>query len=391
MSKTRWDRVRISEVCDLIVDCLNRTAPTVEGPTPYKMVRTSNIRNGRINLLDVKFAVKEVYDKWTRRAVPQKNDVILTREAPLGEVGIIRDNSKIFLGQRLVMYRTNPDKLLPQFLFYSLMSHDLQEQIQAFGSGSTVAHMRVPDTKKLELNLPSIEIQRKIVGVLGTLDDLYECNLNRIRVLEELAKSFYDEWFVNFRYPGHENAEITETTYGPTPKGWEWKRIGDAFEFAYGKALKRADRIPGDFPVYGSSGVVGSHKTYLVEGPTIIVGRKGNVGSVYWSHDNCYPIDTVFYIKGNVSLYYIYFNLQHQNFINSDAAVPGLSRRQAYNLPILIPKQSILKLFEDLIKPVFEQKHSLEKENEKLCRIRDLLLPKVISGEIDVGELDVSV
>src|SRR5262245_5187532 len=103
-----WPRRPISELCLAIVDCLNRTAPTVVGPTPYRMIRTTNVRDGFIDLDDVKYVEEPVYRKWTRRQVPQRGDVILTREAPLGEAALVRDDAGIFLGQRLVSYRANP-------------------------------------------------------------------------------------------------------------------------------------------------------------------------------------------------------------------------------------------------------------------------------------------
>ncbi len=163
------------------------------------------------------------------------------------------------------------------------------------------------------------------------------------------------------------------------------KRLGDVVELAYGKALKKDDRRNGSFPVYGSSGVVGYHDEYLVQGQGVIVGRKGNVGSVFWSQKSFYPIDTVFFVKTNVSLYYAYYNLKEQNFVNTDAAVPGLSRNQAYLNKFLLPSNDILHPFEEFIFPIFTQIEKLQSQIENLCRTRNLLLPKLISGEIVVG------
>ena len=140
----------LEEVCEEIVDCVNRTAPKVDYETPYKMIRTTNIKNGTIDLSKVFFVTEETYKKWTIRSVPQIDDVILTREAPLGEVGIVKTDEKIFLGQRLMQYRANKDVVNPKFLYYSLQGWDLQSQIRAHeGSGSTVSHIRVPDAKSL--------------------------------------------------------------------------------------------------------------------------------------------------------------------------------------------------------------------------------------------------
>lgn len=105
--QTDWPRVSVSEICESIVDCVNKTAPVVDSTTPYKMIRTTNVKKGWVNLAEVKSVSKEVFEKWTRRQLPRKGDVILTREAPLGEVGMLRSHDQVFLGQRLVSYRAD--------------------------------------------------------------------------------------------------------------------------------------------------------------------------------------------------------------------------------------------------------------------------------------------
>lgn len=387
----QWKRVLIKDICESIIDCVNKTAPTVEGPTPYKMIRTTNVKTGCIDLTNVRYVTKETYDKWTRRAVPRKGDVILTREAPLGEVGMLRVNDTIFLGQRLVQYRADPEKLDNRFLLYSFQAYDLQAQIKSFGSGATVEHMRVPDAEKLTILLPDIQIQKKIASILSTYDDLIENNTRRIEILEQMAKLVYEEWFVKFRFPGHENVKMVPSDLGEIPEGWKVEKLGSAVELAYGKSLTAKDRTGGSFPVYGSAGVVGAHHEYMVNGPGIIVGRKGNVGSVFWSNENFFPIDTVFYVKTNIPLHYVYFNLKNQNFINNDAAVPGLNRNQASSLPFLIPNDNILIEFEKNIDSIFKEIDILSRKNQNLRKTRDLLLPKLISGEIDISDLDIRI
>jgi type I restriction enzyme, S subunit len=196
---TEWERVRIDDACDSIVDCVNKTAPKVDGPTPFKMIRTTNIRNGYINLETANYVTKEVYRVWTRRQVPQPGDVLLTREAPMGEVGMLMTDDKVFLGQRIVSYRANPAKLCNRFLLYAFQSVDLQGQIHALASGSIVQHMRVPDSKNLELSLPCLTEQIAIVTTLDALREeterlasVYE---HKLAALEALKKSLLHHAF----------------------------------------------------------------------------------------------------------------------------------------------------------------------------------------------------
>ena len=160
--------------------------------------------------------------------------------------------------------------------------------------------------------------------------------------------------------------------------------MGTIAPLKYGKALKKDDRIPGPFPVYGSSGIVGTHTKALVPGPTIIVGRKGNVGSVYWSPEDLNPIDTVYYIDSEQCSFFLYYALQQMNFISTDVAVPGLNRDFAHSRSMLVAGQKILRLFEDSVSPLHQQMELLKRQNTSLAKARDLLLAKLMNGEVAV-------
>lgn len=243
------------------------------------------------------------------------------------------------------------------------------------------------ELRKVELPVPDLLTQGRIASTLSAYDDLIENNTRRIEILEEMARRLYEEWFVQFRFPGHEGVGLKESELGLIPEGWELLRLGDCVELAYGKALKAQDRVPGDYPVYGSSGVVGTHCESLVEGPGIVVGRKGNVGSVFWSDVSFFPIDTTYYVRSEVPFSYVYFNLQRQRFLNNDAAVPGLNREQAYALPFLLPDQDVLSRFSSEWETIYGLLRRFERINVNLRAQRDLLLPKLISGEIDVSDI----
>lgn len=233
---------------------------------------------------------------------------------------------------------------------------------------------------RLKVAFPSFSQQDRIIDILATYDELIENNLRRVQLLEQSAQLLYKEWFVLFRFPGHEHVKIQNGV----PEGWKKKLLGEVAPLNYGKALKEDERVPGPFPVYGSSGVVGTHQKALVAGPAIIVGRKGNVGSVYWSEEDFHPIDTVYFIeKENCSLY-LYYALLNMPFISTDVAVPGLNRDFAHSRQILIPEPKILKLFEESASAIHRQIHHLQKYNQALEKARDLLLPRLMNGEVAV-------
>jgi type I restriction enzyme, S subunit len=274
---------------------------------------------------------------------------------------------------------------------YFLKSWFDQANISGYITGAAQPKLSQANLKRIQLPLPPLSTQRKIAAILSAYDDLIENNSRRIKILEEMASAIYREWFINFRFPGYEKVKTVDSHLGPIPDGWKLRKVGDIIELAYGKALKASDREDGTFPVFGSSGVVGHHSKSLVEGPGIIVGRKGNVGTVFWSDESFYPIDTVYFVRTAVSLYYAFFNLQQQNFLSGDAAVPGLNRNYAYSLPFLLPSPSVLGTFDEFCVPVFEELRNLRTRNENLRHTRDLLLTKLISGELDVEKLDIPI
>ena len=148
------------------------------------------------------------------------------------------------------------------------------------------------------------------------------------------------------------------------PEGWANKKLGQIVILNYGKALKADDRESGSIPVYGSAGIVGSHNKCLVDGQGVIVGRKGNVGSVYWLSKSFYPIDTVYYVISDLPLYFIFYLLKHIQFINNDAAVPGLNRNAAYASKVKIPSEYLINLFSRKVDVLFKTVDILKQQNQ---------------------------
>ena len=178
---------------------------------------------------------------------------------------------------------------------------------------------------------------------------------------------------------------------GPIPAEWTVKPLGDLVELAYGKALKADQRQAGSVPVYGSNGRVGWHDRPLIQGPSIIVGRKGNPGTVTWAADACFPIDTTFHVVPKdtpQSLPFLFYALEGQGLssVAADSAVPGLNRNLAYLNKQVTPPTPLVVRFGEQVQSLFTRRHSLEEESRTLAAMRDALLPKLISGEIRVAD-----
>jgi type I restriction enzyme S subunit len=174
------------------------------------------------------------------------------------------------------------------------------------------------------------------------------------------------------------------------PKGWKPARLDRFVELLYGKALKASDRIPGDVPVYGSGGITGYHNESLTQGPSVIVGRKGTVGSLYWEDLPFFPIDTVFYLRSSMPMTYCFYLLKTLGLadMNTDAAVPGLNRNNVYRLTVPVPDSDVLKLFDDTTKTLRESMFRNQQQAQTLATLRDTLLPRLISGQLRLPEAE---
>jgi len=352
----------------------------------YPFITPTDISEGRIVHTERSIS-EEGYIKFRRQILPPRSVCFVCIGATIGK--ICMTTAKSLTNQQINSVVVDTTRHDPFFVYYLLST--LAEEVKNVAGGAATPIVNKTTFENLQVDVPPLPVQRKIAAILSAYDDLIENNLRRIKILEEMAQNLYREWFVKFRFPGHQHSRFADSPLGRIPEGWVVKRLGEVLELNYGKALRQEDRNGGEVPVYGSSGVVGLHDVTLVNGPGIIVGRKGNVGSVFWSEKDFYPIDTVYFVTSKIPLRFLFYELQTKNFINNDAAVPGLNRNQAYSLEMLLPKNNIVELFCEYADDFEEQAGNLRFKNTSLRRTRDLLLPKLIAGQVDVSRLDITV
>ena len=307
-------------------------------------------------------------------------DIVMCEGGEPGRCAIWKDQVPGMMIQK-ALHRIRPHPCLDnRFLFYSFLKMGRNEELSGLFTGSTIKHLPREKLAKVRFDIPPLPIQQRIADILSAYDDLIENNRRRVALLEEAARLLYREWFVHFHFPGHERVKIIDGL----PEGWERRTVGHIVELKYGRALKRANRIDGPFPVYGSSGIIGSHQAALAEGPTIVVGRKGNVGSIYWSPGSFWPIDTVYFIPKEQVDYWLYLALPSVGFQNTDAGVPGLNRDFAYSRRLTSPPIRLRRMYNEAVEPIFSQRTTIEIYNKKLAEARDLLLPRLMNREIAV-------
>lgn len=376
----------------------------------HRVISAKLMKGGRLDLSadEPRFVDAPTYRKWMQTPL-LPDDVLLTSEAPLGELAYVIDEHAWCLGQRLFGIRTDKTKLIGRFLYYALKSDPVFNDLVSRATGTTVQGIRQSELRRVQIPVPPLTEQKSIAAILGSLDDKIELNRRMNATLEKMARALFQSWFVNFdpvraKIEGRRPVGMNEATaalfpdsfeespLGCIPHGWGAWRLDSFMELHYGKALKSADRIAGETPVYGSGGITGWHNESLVFEPSIIVGRKGTVGSLFWEDRAFYPIDTVFYVRSSKPLIYCYYLLRTLNLhdMNTDAAVPGLNRNNVYRLEVIKVPDNILKAFADFVDNFRQLISKNEQQSRTLAALRDTLLPKLLSGELRIDNLDKS-
>ena len=310
------------------------------------------------------------------------------------------------MGNSMMRVRCDRRKILPLFLYYWLSSDEGKNYLLNRVSQVGVPQIQSPLTtlREASFRCPPIRDQEYIVKILGTLDDKIELNHKMNETLEAMAQTIFKSWFVDFypvrakmegKQPAGMDAETAALFPGEfervdgreVPKGWEVESIGNVIDLLYGKPLKQENRFSGTIPVFGSNGQIGWHDEKMINGPGIIVGRKGNPGIVTWAPTDFYSIDTTFYVnlkKKCISLFYMYHELQRQDLpsLGADSAVPGLNRNLVYLSKMVIPPSKILEKFDTILKSFDRIEQNNNNQSHSLTNLRDILLPKLMSGDI---------
>lgn len=394
----------LSDICEFIVDCPHTTAKD-EGQG-YPLIRTPNIGKGRLILNDVHRVSEAVYNNRNFRAVPQDDDLIFAREAPAGNVAIIKNGEKVCLGQRTVLLRPDKSMVDPNYLVYYLLAPNQQYKLLGSANGATVAHVNLPIIRNLLVDLPDIEKQRKIANTLSAYDDLIENNQKQIKLLEEAAQRLYKEWFVDLRFPGYENAPIADGV----PEGWSIRKLETFGNIITGKTPSTANesyyngiipfvKIPDMhntiYPIITESTLseegANTQKNKFIPKNSILVSCIATVGLVNIAVEECQTNQQINSIVLNDlrDLYYLYFSTKGLKMLldgvgSNGATMANVNKSKFANIEILYPTVELRNQFYDFCKPIFEKILVLSQSIIGLKNSRDQLLPKLMSGEIEV-------
>jgi len=243
----------------------------------------------------------------------------------------------------------------------------------------------------LRLRVPALPVQRRIAGILSAYDDLIENCERRIRVLDEMARALYREWFVLFRYPGHEKTPLVDSPLGRIPNGWEARPLFELATVQYGRNLpKKALSADGRYPVYGASAIIGRHSTYTREERTVICGCRGSVGEMQITEPMCFVTNNAFTFDPlrPLDFYWMFQALSHRGLrdVVGGAAQPQITLDGISSVTLVAPPAHLRDLFFERTAPTQELAWRLGTASRTLRKTRDLLLPRLLSGELSVDD-----
>lgn len=389
--------IPLHTLCESITDCHHSTPSFVEEGD--LVIRSFNIKNGKLDLTKKSFTTSSEFDERNSRAIPEAGDLIITREAPMGEVCIIPKDLRCCLGQRMVLIKPNKKVISSSYLLYALLSPFVQSQIkQSQGTGSIVSNMRIPALKNLLIPING-EQEKSIAGILSALDKKIELNDKLNTELEAMTKLIYDYWFVQFDFPD-ENGEPYKSSGGKmvynddlkrkVPCGWIVRDLGSVTNILRGDLITSDTMKNGSVKVV-SAGVKSSnfHDQANRSANVITVSSSGNAGYVNFWREPIFASDCITIQAGStaetiLALQFLKMIQMHIYRKASGSVQPHVYPSDLSSLKYLLPPKNLVDLFEGKVIAVNELIGSQNQENDKLEKLRDWLLPMLMNGQVKI-------
>ena len=335
-------------------------------------------------LYDAKDHLSEEGSKNGTRLVPPGTILIVVRGMILAkEFPVAMVMREVAFNQDLKALRCKAG-VDPWFLYYWLLANSYEIRGLADEAAHGTKRLQSDRLLSLEVKLPLLETQCKIASILSAYDDLVENNSRRIKILEEMAQAIYREWFLNFRFPGHEKVRMVDSPLGRVPEGWGVGRLDDALVLQRGFDLPKKKRVEeGCVPVFAATGLNGHHNEAKVKAPCVITGRSGSLGTVIYVDKDFWPLNTTLWVKEfrratPIFTFYLLCGLGLAQY-NAGAAVPTLNRNDIHGLPVVLPPKKLLEAFESHLSAIFKFKKVLEKSRKPPPN------PRPAPAEADLG------
>ena len=377
-------------------------------------LNTGNVTQHGFNFGKCQFITEEK-DDALRKGKLLRGDVVMTTRGTVGNVAHYNDAipfEHVRINSGMVIFRTHGRELLPGFLYHFLRSNIFKRQVSSLRTGAAQPQLPIRDIRTISVPVPTIAIQHRIADILSAYDDLIENNRRRITFLERAARELYREWLVRLRFPGHEHTKIVDGV----PEGWERKTLGGVLAELESGGRPKGGATEDGIPSIGAENVTGigqydfskekyvpedyfnSMRKGVIRSRDVVVYKDGaNIGrSSYFGdgfpHDECAVNEHVFILRvlPQLGQSFLYFwvaqdeTRQRIANLNANTAQPGVSQGKLKTLSFVQPARVVTSVFNENVEPIVRQIFLLARENQRLTKARDLLLPRLMSGEVAV-------
>lgn len=380
----KWEKVAIKDICTGIYDGPHATPPLSD--TGAIFLGISNFNNGRLDFSDIRYISEDDLPKWTKRVIPQKNDIVFSYEATLNLYAIIPEGFRGCLGRRMALLRVDETKADYKFLYYYFYSDAWRATVnENIVLGATVDRIPLIKFPDFPVELPPLETQHRIADILSAYDDLIENNQKQIKLLEEAAQRLYKEWFVDLRFPGHENTKIVDGV----PEEWRKLPLEEIAPVVTGKKDANYGDKGGNYPFFTCSQETITAPGYSFDTSAVILAGNGDFNvKLYRGKFEAYQRTYVLAPFDHSNLFNLYFTVQD----NMEALAKGasgstikfLTKGMLQKILVLTADKKILDKFNDYEENIQQKVEALKKQVEDLTEIQNRLLPKLMSGEVEV-------
>ena len=379
----KWEKVKLGNVTD---SCLGKMLDQNKNKGDYQpYLANVNVRWGEFDLEDLPLMKFEESEQ--ERYELKYGDLVICEGGEPGRCAIWKEQIPNMKIQKALHRVRVHDCLDYRYLFYWFLLAGKTGELDQYFTGATIKHMPGQKLKEVVIDKPPLEIQHRIADILSAYDDLIENNQKQIKLLEEAAQRLYKEWFVNLRFPGHENTKIVDGV----PEGWHRGTIGQIAEFKRGRTITKAQVKEGNVPVIaGGLEPAYYHNVANTKAPVITISASGaNAGFVRLYGVDVFASDCSFVDGlGTESLFFVYEFLKESKVsidqLQKGSAQPHVYAKDINAMKITIPEKEYLERFDRYVKVYFNKIKTLQGQNERLKTARDLLLPKLMSGEAEV-------
>lgn len=375
-----WKEVDICQLCDSVSETYKGNASEVV------LINTSDVLDGKC--LNHEYVPNKKLKGQFKKTF-RKGDILYSEIRPANKRFCFVDfEPKDYIASTKLMVLRAHEDVDPQYLYQILRSNDTLTQLQmlAESRSGTFPQITYSELSNIMVNLPSQKAQKNIVSILSSLDRKIELN-NKINAdLEEMAQAIFKNWFVDFE--PFKDGKFVDSELGMIPEGWKVGCLGDLITIKYGKDHKKLEN--GTFPVYGSGGFMRFVNSWLYDGESVLIPRKGTLDNIMYVCEKFWTVDTMFFSvpKMDYVMKYVYNYIKRFDFskMNEGTSVPSNTAARLNKMPILIPTHEILEMYDETLCPIYNKRKMKDKESRILSLLRDTLLPRLMSGELEVPE-----